>query len=353
MAEQKKQELPKVFAEYLSIRKTIEEKKIAPLYIFYGEEAFFIDQLIALLRNSVLPPEQQAFNQSEFVAENSKEGLSDIFKALAREPRGGAEYNIVLVREADAIKDWEYFLQLLTTIREHQCVALQFTKLPASKNTDFKKILDFAQTSGVLYNSLPLAEREVDKVIEHIASLYAHKIERAAVLRFKALFGTGLMFVDNEIRKLVSALPEKQKTIEEKDLEHILPNREYAIYTLTDAIARNDYASALTIVYYMAANKKDCSISLNSSLYNYFKRIFIWGVLQKKMGNTELMAHMKIQKWQIQGYKNAAEKFSPERCARIISKLRQFDLKLKGVNSANTGTPYEEMKQLIVLILTA
>ena len=48
----------------------------------------------------------------------------------------------------------------------------------------------------------------------------------------------------------------------------------------------------------------------------------------------------------------AAVQFPPQRCARIIAKLRELDLKLKGVGSAGDSS-YEQMKEVLISIISS
>ena len=45
------------------ILRDIQEKKIAPVYIFHGEEPFFIDELSSYISDHLLSDEERAFNQ--------------------------------------------------------------------------------------------------------------------------------------------------------------------------------------------------------------------------------------------------------------------------------------------------
>ena len=48
---------------YLDLLKTLKKGEYAPLYLFHGEEPYFIDELSRYIEQHALPEADQAFNQ--------------------------------------------------------------------------------------------------------------------------------------------------------------------------------------------------------------------------------------------------------------------------------------------------
>lgn len=341
------------FDEFLQLLKRLKEGIVEPFYVLQGEEDFFKEQIIKEVAEYTIPTGSRAFNYFEFIADRTS--ANEIFKNANRNRLGEAEYTLTVIRGAEAIDDWELVQQLFEYPKEKGIIVLEFQKLTPKKKgqeTSFKSILTIVQNKGLIFNSVPMYESQVRKVVEYIANTNGCKIQSEASDRLIALFGGALSAIDNEIRKIAATLA-KGESISLDSIKELKPYREYTANNLTSAIVEGDLNKALTIIFYMAANRNTNNvIGLNSSLYFYFQKIFLWGVLQRNRPTNELVRILGIREIYKDEYMKAATLFPPQRCSRIIARLREIDLQLKGVGSAG-ATPYEQMKQILLNIISA
>lgn len=343
------------FEELQKTLKRLEEGIIEPFYVLYGEEIYFKEQLIHAIVERTILPENRLFNYTELITSLVDE--NEIFKVGNRNQLGNSEYTLLVVREADNIANWEPILPLFKTPKNKGVVVLEFQKLaPKTKKQDdnFKTMLSIVRTQGLLFESTPPRfDNQVVPIVEYIAANNGCKIERAATEHIIALLGNSLTAIDNEIRKIAATLPKGRGQITLETLQELKPNREYTPYQLTTAIVERDLNKALTILYYMAENRNTNSlIALNAALFSYFQKVLLWGVLQRNLQVGEVARILNIKEGRIKEFNNAIAQFPPKRCARIIANMRDFDMKLKGVGSAG-NKPYEQMKQLLISIITS
>jgi len=79
------------------IKNQLESKQFSPVYFFQGEEAFFIDELVALIEKTALPEEQRAFNQTVVYGKDIGSEVGKIIDACMRLPMM-AERQVVIIK---------------------------------------------------------------------------------------------------------------------------------------------------------------------------------------------------------------------------------------------------------------
>ena len=340
------------FDNFLELLKKLKEGIVEPFYVLYGAERYFIEQIIKVVTARTISPEDKEFNYAEFNVALSS--TSDIFKSANRSILGGGEHSLVVIRGAEGIDDWQYLLPLFETPKAKGIIILEFKKLTAKKSQEaaFKSVLSIVQREGLIFDSAPMYEDRIKKVVDYIATVNSCKIEDEAAKWLISLFGNSLSAIDNEIRKTAAAIA-KGRTITLDDLKELKPNREYTSYNLMQAVISRDLNTALSILYYMSVNRNTNNVAaLNAAIYNYFQKVFLWGVLQRNLPPAELVRTLGLRERRKDEFNAAAVQFPPQRCARIIAKLRELDLKLKGVGTAG-DSPYEQMKEVLISIISA
>ena len=88
-------------AEYERLRGKISQRKFLPVYLFMGEEAYFIDSLGDLLASTVLNEAERAFNQIVVYGRDSEAG--QVINLCRQMPMMGS-YQVVIVKEAQQLK---------------------------------------------------------------------------------------------------------------------------------------------------------------------------------------------------------------------------------------------------------
>ena len=340
------------FDDFLELLKKLKEGIVEPFYVLYGDEPYFIEQIIKEVTTRTIAPENKEFNYAEFNVAISN--ISDIFKSVNRSILGSGTHSLVVVRGAEGIDDWEYLLPLFEAPKAKGIIILEFKKLTTKKAQEpfFKSVLSIVRREGLIFESVPMYEERIKKVVDYMASANGCKIEDEAIKWLISLFGNSLSAIDNEIRKTASTIA-KGQAITQNDLKELKPNREYTPFNLTKAIVERDLNTALSILYYMSLNRDTNNVTaLNAAIYSYFQKVFLWGALQRNLPPAEIARTLEIKERRKDEFNAAAVQFPPQRCARIIAKLRELDLKLKGVGSAGDSS-YEQMMEVLISIISS
>jgi DNA polymerase-3 subunit delta len=119
---------------------------------------------------------------------------------------------------------------------------------------------------------------------------------------------------------------------------------------LQHALTNRDVLKANRIISYFGKNQKSNPMMLTlTSLYFFFSRVLIYHTLKDK-SRTVVASALKINPYFIQDYQRAAKSYSFGMTRSIISFLREYDLKSKGVGNVS-GTDGELLKELVYKIL--
>ena len=91
-------------SRFEEIKKQINSRQFAPIYLLMGEESYFIDELCNLLANTILDPSEQAFNQITVYGKDSDAG--QVVNLCRQMPMMGS-YEVIIVKEAQQLRQIE------------------------------------------------------------------------------------------------------------------------------------------------------------------------------------------------------------------------------------------------------
>jgi len=84
-------------------------------------------------------------------------------------------------------------------------------------------------------------------------------------------------------------------------------------------------------------------------LFNYFMKVMIFHQLEDKSRNNVASA-LSVGQWFVKDYEDAAANYTFRKLRAVIGILREYDLKIKGVNNASTDEG-ELLKEMVFRIL--
>lgn len=163
--------------------------------------------------------------------------------------------------------------------------------------------------------------------------------------------GNDLKKLSNEIDKLIIALPRGTKQITAELIEqNIGISKDYNNFELLKAVVQKDIIKINQIANYFEKNPKNNPYILTLTvLFNFFSNLMIcyWAKDKSEQGlASELGLRSSFQaKDYVQGVRN----YNAFKCMEIITLLREYDAKGKGVG--NVSTPDGELlKELLYKI---
>jgi len=107
---------------------------------------------------------------------------------------------------------------------------------------------------------------------------------------------------------------------------------------------------AVSIVNYFTANSKDNPlVKVIAILYPFFAKVLLYHYI-KDRSQRNVASILSINPFFVSDYVTAARNFNLQKLNKVISIIREYDMKIKGVGSsiANDG---ELMKEMVFKIL--
>lgn len=339
--------MQKTSLSYEQIVTDLKNKIYHPIYFLTGDEPFYIDRITDYAAKHILTPEEQSFNQTVLYGKDVE--AATVINAAKRFPMM-ANQQVVIVREAQEIKDFDNLIYYVEKPLKSTILILNYKYRNLNKN---KKIFKAINENGVVFESKKLYD---DKIPGWIASWLKkdnYQIEPKAAILLTEFLGSELSKIANELDKLMLTLPEGMKIITADHIEkNIGISKEYNNFELQKALVNRDPLKANRIVRYFADNQNKNSIIYTIiHLYFFYSKILLYhGLKPEEKSKQNVAARLKIHPYFVSEYEKAARMYNIKKTARIISWLREYDLKSKGYGSAGVE-PGELLKELIFKIL--
>ncbi len=292
---------------YTEFKNGLEEGRIFPIYLFEGEDSFFRERGLVLLKNKYL--QEPDLNYATFSGEKLNE--NELLASLTAFPFM-SQKRITLLREyypktnAISVELKNYFENpisdsIFIIINEKPSDAIK--KLSNVCVVDCKKA-DSSIISRYVKGKCAQAGIIID-------------LENAKILAEYCL--NDMTRVENETEKLISYAFNK-KTVSLEDIELLVSkDTEYKIYELTDYIGKRDFEKAITVINELL-NKGETLQRLLISLYNYFRRLLhiaISGKTDSQLAESFSIKEFAVKKARVQA--NAFKKKSLKNAVDILA----------------------------------
>ena len=266
-----------------------------------------------------------------------------------------ADYQVVLVKEAQDLKwgnddaDKKGINPLLSYLENPLQSTILVFCYKYGKFDKRKKTYKAIEKNGTIFESAPLYDNKVPAWIDDFIGEKGYKINQQGTFMIAEYLGNDLSKIANELEKLMLNV----STGQEITLKHIHDNigisKEYNVFELQAALTKKDIFKANQIINYFEANPKANPIVLVlGNLNNFFSKVLTYHYVKDKSPQN-VARELSINPFFVKDYETAARSYNYGKTMQIISYLREYDLKSKGVD-ANTGHG-GLMKELVFKIL--
>lgn len=333
---------------YFQLVKDLQKRAFANIYLFHGEEPFYIDELSDYLTEHVLNDIEKEFNQVILYGRDSS--TSAIVNYSKQFPMVG-ERQLVVMREGqdlDLKKD-ENISQLLSYIKFPQLstVLVICYKYKAPPAKLLKALV--ASEQAVVVESKKKYESEMPVWISTQVKNSGYTISDKAITMLIEFLGTNLEKINNELGKLYINHP-KNKLISEDVIEkYIGISKDYNIFEFQSAIAKKNILKANQIAHHFAMNPGENSLFKTiPMLFSFFSKVLLMHSLPDK-SESSLVAKAKIT-YARQDYLDAYRNYNARKAQDIIGWLRECNTRALGIDNYSTDHG-ELLRELVFKIL--
>jgi DNA polymerase-3 subunit delta len=334
------------------ILKDLKNRKYKPIYLLHGEEPYFVDVVGNYIEHSLLSDAEKGFNQTIVYGKDTD--MMTVLNAAKRYPMM-ADHQVVMVKEAQDMKwrkddgDGKTIDPLLSYLENPLKSTILVFCYKYAKFDKRKKTYKAIDKNGLVFESTPLYENKVPGWIEDLVKEKGYRISPQASALLAEYLGTDLSKIANEMEKLMLNVSVGQEITPKEIQDNIGISKEYNVFELQTALARKDVVKVNRIINYFDANQKANPLVLVfGALYSYFSKVLLYHYTADKSPNG-LAAALGVSPYRVRDFESAGRTFNYGKTMQIIGLLREYDLKIKGVESnADNG---ELMKELMFKIL--
>lgn len=318
--------------------------KYRPIYFLMGDEPYFIDQITNYIAQNALPKEQRDFNQ--IIMYGKDVTLAHIDNTARRFPMM-SERMVVIVKEAQNIKSFDNLAFYAEKPLDSTVLVINYKFKKLDKR---KKVYKAIDKTGIIFESKKLYENQVPDWINKYLAQKKFDIEPSATRLLLEHLGTNLEKIANELDKLLISFKSGSKITPTDIEENIGISKDYNIFELQNAFVKRDVLKANKIVKHFSQNPKDNPFILTvNSLYSFFSKVLL--VHGSKDKSQQVIANLlRVHPFFAKDYITAAKAFNIKKLVFIISILREYDLKSKGVNNASMPEG-ELLKEMVFKII--
>lgn len=327
------------------IKADIKTRNFKPIYLLMGDEPYYIDELTLLLTDTVLPEEERDFNQT--ILYGMETDVASVI-TLARSFPMMSDYQLIVIKEAQNLSKIDE-LEIYAKNPLHSTIlVLNYKNGTLDKR---KKLYATIDKHGIIFESSKIPEYKIPAFISSYIQGKDLSIDQKAAQMLSDYLGNDLSKLTNEITKLLIAIPTGQKQITAELIEeNIGISKDFNNFELLKAIIEKNIFKVNQIADYFEKNPKNNPMIVTLVvLFNFFSNLMIcyWAKNKTEQGIASELGFRNP--YQAKDYVTALRNYNAFKCMEIISLLRTYDAKGKGVD--NVSTPDGELlKELLYKI---
>ena len=328
---------------YTEIKSCITNKDTSPIYFLMGEEPYYINKLLALFTEKILSKEEREFNQTIFYG---KDTLVEEIISEAKQYPFGAEKKVVIVKEAQHLKNIEFFDAYLDNPQLQTVLVIAYNGKSIDKRKSFSKKIS---KKCIVFESKKIYDSQIPNWISNYINTKGRKISEKATILLTEHIGSDLSNLENELNKLLIVINPNEEINSSLIEHHVGISKDYNIFELQNALAKKDIIKANKIINHFSSNSKNHNIvSTINGLFSFFQKVILYHSAKNK-DKKSISILLKINPFFLSYYEIASKNYSLKQLFSIFSFLKTYDLRSKGFNNKNTSSG-ELLRELIFKI---
>jgi len=297
--------------------------KYAPVYFFFGEEDYLLEEALQRMRKAVVDPATADFN-CDVLYGSEVDGQK--ITAIASAYPVMAQRRLVVVKEAHrlSVKSLELVARYAARPSPSTCLIVVAGKVDL-RQKGFAALKDHS----VWVEFKPLYESQVPGWVKTYLSERGLKISDEALLLLQASVGNSLRALVNELEKVGLNLGDR-KAIAIEDIEEVVGrSRRHSVFELADAVGSKDLGAALRILRTML-EVGESPVGIVAMLTRHFGLLWktrAWS--RQRKSPDEIAELIQVPRYFVQNYCRQSRNYSDEEIHWAIGQLLATDVSLK------------------------
>ncbi len=330
--------------EALNILDHAKKGDVQPIYFLAGDEPYYIDLISNYFEKEFLPEAERDFNQTVLYGKDTTP--EQLLETVKRFPMM-AEKQLVVLKEAQTLRGLDKLDPYIQNPSRSTVLVICHKYKKLDMRTSFgksvKKNTTFLESKKIYDNQLP-------DWIQSLAKSKDLKISPKATMMLSEYIGNDLNRIAGEVEKLEINLEQGEEISDEHIERYIGISKDYNVFEFVNSINRREAEKVFRIVSYFQANPKDHPlVVVLSVLYNHFSKLLSVHYMTDR-SVKHIQNQLKTNIFVARELNSGVKMYSGRQCARVISLLREYDLKSKGVGNVSIKEG-ELLKELTARIL--
>lgn len=315
--------------QFLQLSSSIGKDGFSPVYLLHGDEGWFIDALTARLEDSVLTEAEKSFNQNIVYGRDIK--VNDLLAMVRRFPMM-SNYQLVVVKEAQDMKDWDKMLSYFESPLPSTVLVIAYKEGKMDSRTKTYKAI----ARHTVFLSEKLRDYQIKKWIPKFCHLKGRSIDQAAADMLVDLLGADLNAVHNELEKIFITV--KEEFIRTGHVEsNVGFNREYNVFELQNALGQRDFNRSVQIAHQMAHRAERGEIHrIVPVLFGFFNKVLSMHYIGQSP-DGDVARELGVNPYFVKDYRTAARMYPLRDVEKAIGQIKYLDLRLKGIHRGSAG----------------
>lgn len=310
--------------DFNSFQEALHKKKFSPVYFFYGEEKFLIEECVDAIIEHAVDPAMKEFNFD--ILQGSE---VDANKVLAI----ASSYPMMADRRVIILKEFERTIkkgteELYSNYFENPSPTTVLVII--SSGADFrKKPYTTLKVKATVGEFRPLYDNESIAWIESRVKKLKRSIDPSAAALLHSYVGNSLHELANEIEKLMIAAV-TTKTITADEVERVVGvSREFTAFELANKIGEKNMAKSLEIADRLVRTG-DSAVAIIAALTIHFIKLYkLQDAVRQRKPENEIAQLISVHSFFLRSYMSQVKKFTTQEIERAFVLLSEADLAVK------------------------
>ncbi len=303
--------------------------QFAPLYFFYGEEGWFMDELQRLAVAHAVAEHERDFNLD--IVFGPEASAQAVLAQCAQFPMM-AERRLVVVRGFEKLDGNDLFKAYAEAPNPQAVVLLLCHGKPNAAAHPYRALRERAVWS----NFEPLKDRQLPGWVEQRFRSRRVETEAGAAQMLAEMAGADLRALAGEVDKLVTYVGDRKRVTRDDVLRAAGHSAEQNPFELQNALGRGDVPAALAIadaLLAQAGNRASEAIRIIALLSAYVTRLWkLTGCLASGTPESEWARQIGVSPYFLRDYVPPARRYGEPGIRRAFEALLGADLELKGAS---------------------
>jgi DNA polymerase-3 subunit delta len=312
----------------LEALKDIKKDKLQPLYYLFGEDAYNLSFTLKMIEEKGQPVLSSEFDKETLYGDNVT--ISHVIGLASTFPFG-SEKKIIIVKEADKIKDKKQLKEYALSPTDFTIpVFIHNGVLTNLSSEPFKTLL----AQNFLFEAKELKGKYLLDWLINYFELEGKKISSENAQVLVDIVGENRNLLEMQIEKILIHQNEKEVTIEAiQDVSSSL--RQNNIFDLQNAIGAKDKSKALQVAYNLLDNGAE-PVFIVAMLTRYFTAVAKISELKaKKIPDTTAARTIGAHNFFYHGYVKARNLYSDNKLIDVFRALLKADVLIKTTSTGN------------------